>query len=303
MKKILTPVNLIIAAAIVILAVSFGLLASNHLPGIQADITQKQTQSLYQAEPTGTVPESQTMAISTENTEEGEEELPENAGTAAFEYRIQDDFVELYKTNPDIVGWLKASDIIDYPVVQRDNDYYLNHNFNGGRDSNGTLFVNMGNTLDPRDDVILIHGHHMKSGRMFGAMNRYEKEKYLAEHPLVTFRTIYDAEDVYYTPIAVFNASMDEDDPEYFDVTQILFDDDADSDGDVRKSAAFQAYLDSLKKWSYWEPKVDVTVDDQLLMLITCSYHHTAGRLMLVCRALRDGETPESITALYQEKN
>lgn len=230
----------------------------------------------------------------TENTEEAvteEETLP----------KIHKDFQKLYELNSDIVGWLTAGEYIDYPVVQRDNEYYLDYSFTRQPDSNGTLFLNECNSLIPRDDVLLIHGHHIASGAMFGKLEKYESYKYAAEHPIVTFRTVYDEEDVYYTPISVFNASMIPESSEYFDVTQILFEDDDPQDENIegRQSKAFQAYLDELAKWSLWQPKTDVNVNDKLLMLITCSYYQDDGRLMVVCRALRDGETPESIQSLY----
>ena len=43
-----------------------------------------------------------------------------------------------------------------------------------------------------------------------------------------------------------------------------------------------------------------MTVEDKLLMLVTCSYFQEDGRFVLVCRALRENETPEQISELYQ---
>ena len=79
------------------------------------------------------------------------------------------DFDALYEENPDIAGWLTAGEDISYPVVQRDNIYYLDHNYFGERDANGTLFLNEQNALNPRNHVLLIHGHNMKSGAMLAS--------------------------------------------------------------------------------------------------------------------------------------
>lgn len=120
----------------------------------------------------------------------------------------------------------------------------------------------------------------------------------------MTFQTIYDEEPVYYVPVSVFNASMLPDHSRYFDITQIVFPDD--EAGEVtdsstfRQSSAFKAYLDELRAVSLWESPVDVNVDDKLLMLITCSYDLEDGRLMVVCRRLRDGETPEEVAGCLQ---
>lgn len=263
---------------------------------------------------------------------------------------IHEDFFSFHETNSDIVGWLNCGETIDYPVVQRDNSFYLNHNFKRKRDKNGTLFVNECNTFFPRDDVLLIHGHNMKSGAMFGKLQLFMNYEYLCQYPIVSFRTIWDKEDVYYTPIAVFNASMIPTNSEYFDITRIIFDNDDDetlmpkngfsavqsSDSlasldypsldsigksnarsdlqipsddvdpvfktETRKSSQFQSYLDELAQWSLWAPAVDVKVDDDLLILVTCSYYQDDGRLMLVCRALRDDESREEIEDLYALK-
>ena len=213
------------------------------------------------------------------------------------------DLADAYGQNDDLVGWLKAGEGIDLPVVQSDNTYYLDHGFTGEEDRNGTLFLNMNNQLFPPDDVLLIHGHNMKDGSMFGTLPKFERYDYAKEHPLVTFQTIYDEEPVYYVPVSVFNASMLPDHSRYFDITQIVFPDD--EAGEVtdsstfRQSSAFKAYLDELRAVSLWESPVDVNVDDKLLMLITCSYDLEDGRLMVVCRRLRDGETPEEVAGLF----
>lgn len=222
------------------------------------------------------------------------------------------DFQEHYDDNRDIIGWLKAGENIDYPIVQADNEFYLDHDYEGKYDSNGTLFLNMNNQLWPRDEVLLIHGHNMLSGAMFGRLMKYEKYDYLCKYPVVEFRTIYDDEAVYYAPISAFNASMLPYNRKYFDITQIVFDDDPDEDGTnvgegadtadgetVRKSTELQTYLDALQEWSLWESPVDVNVDDELLMLVTCSYYHDDGRFVLVCRKLRSDETRESVEALF----
>lgn len=216
---------------------------------------------------------------------------------------VAEDLADAYAQNDDLVGWLKAGESIDLPVVQSDNTYYLDHGFTGEEDRNGTLFLNMNNQLFPPDDVLLIHGHNMKDGSMFGTLSKFEQYDYAKEHPLVTFQTIYDEEPVYYVPVSVFNASMLPDHSSYFDITQIVFPDDEEvSDSSTfRQSSAFKAYLDELRTVSLWESPVDVNVDDKLLMLVTCSYDLEDGRLMVVCRKLREGETPEEVAGLFEK--
>lgn len=60
----------------------------------------------------------------------------------------------------------------------------------------------------PRDSILLVHGHNMRSGAMFGTLVKYEKADYAFAHALLTFRTLYEEEASYYVPVAAFHASM-----------------------------------------------------------------------------------------------
>lgn len=206
------------------------------------------------------------------------------------------DFLALYAKNPDVVGWLRVGESVDEPVVKRDNAWYMNHNFFGEEDRNGTLFVNANNQLTPRDDVILIHGHNMKSGDMFGRLLSYREEAYMREHPLAYFDEAYTEGEDCFVAVAAFDASMLPDNKSYFDITQMVFDNES-REGEPRQSAEYQTYLNEIQRRSYWSSPVDVTVEDELLMLVTCSYELQDGRFVLVLRRLRDNETPEGILA------
>ena len=202
---------------------------------------------------------------------------------------VQEDFALLYEANPDVIGWLTAGEEIDLPVVQRDNEFYLSHNFFGEPDNNGTVFLNEMNVFYPRDSILLLHGHNMRSGRMFGTLTKYKDADYAHAHPLVTFRTIYDERTQYYVPVAGFEASMLRDGQGFFDVVPMNFE----------TEEAFQDYLDRALRRSAWPVPVDVAPTDELLMLLTCTYHHLDGRFVLLCRKLREGETPEDMLGLY----
>lgn len=216
--------------------------------------------------------------------------IAEESGTVDLT-GVNEKFHELLNVNPHTVGWLKVNEYIDYPVVKYDNDHYLHTDFYGEEDDDGTLFVNEYNSLEPRDDVILIHGHNMKSGEMFGRLKGYEKFENVCAEPLINFRTLKDDEDVLYVPVYAFHASMNPDDPEYFNIMQLNFETDAD----------YQAYLDEMAELSIWQSPADVNTDDKLLMLVTCSYYQDNGRFMLVCRQLRADEKPEDMQKLYAE--
>ena len=101
------------------------------------------------------------------------------------------DFDALRKTDPDVAAWLCGPDtVIDYPVMAAtDYDYYLHHLPDGSWNANGTLFVDYNNAPDFSDELTVIYGHHMKSGKMFGSLNGYKNQAYYEEHPYMELYT------------------------------------------------------------------------------------------------------------------
>ena len=79
----------------------------------------------------------------------------------------------------DFAGWITIDGTkIDYPVMltPNDGDYYLKRNVNGEDDINGTLFMDPRTDLVQRSTNIIIYGHNMKSGAMFGSLKKYLDE-------------------------------------------------------------------------------------------------------------------------------
>ena len=85
------------------------------------------------------------------------------------------DFAALAAVNPDVTAWLYGPDTgISYPVVQgTDNDYYLDHLFDGTANGAGCLFVDASCRPDFSGRNTVIYGHRMKNGTMFAACLLY----------------------------------------------------------------------------------------------------------------------------------
>ena len=85
-------------------------------------------------------------------------------------------FDELREKNPDIIGWLSIPDtVVYYPIVRREGDdkFYLNHNADGNSYVGGALFVESAyNGSDFTDPVTIIYGHYMRSGMLFGSLQK-----------------------------------------------------------------------------------------------------------------------------------
>ena len=202
---------------------------------------------------------------------------------------MQESFAELYAQNPHVVGWLEMDPDIALPVVQWDNSFYMDHDFDGNESVAGTLFVDSRNTLWPQDDHILIYGHNMKDGSMFGSLNNYRNVGFLRATTCIQFNTIYG--DAQYVPFALFDASMTKDDPNYFKLIRLNF----------SEEQPFDAFLADVQSRSLFNIPVDVNENDQLLSLVTCSYSMDNGRFIIMCRKLREDETPEQMSALLQQ--
>ena len=86
------------------------------------------------------------------------------------EYTI--DFSKLKEQNSDTVAWIKVNNTnIEYPVVKgRNNSFYLNHSFDKSKNSAGWIFADYKNKFDNTDKNIVIYGHNMRDGSMFGSM-------------------------------------------------------------------------------------------------------------------------------------
>ena len=88
-------------------------------------------------------------------------------------------FSQLLAANPETVAYLDAAEGIEFAVVQRDNEYYLTHNFFGEDTPEGTAFLDEGNSIYPLDEHVLIHGHNMRDGSVFGDLDNFRELDFL----------------------------------------------------------------------------------------------------------------------------
>ena len=204
---------------------------------------------------------------------------------------IQVSFATLLAANPDTVGYLAMGDLLSLPVVQRENDneFYLNHGFERQEAREGALFLDGVNRLVPEDDCLIVYGHNMKNGTMFGQLSAMQRANVLREHAIVRFDTLYANH--LYVPFAAFYASMKKDSANYFEVRRFLM-----------QPEEMEAFIADLRDRSRVDVPVDVAYGDSLLLLVTCDYHGDDSRFILALRRLREGESVEDIQALVEEK-
>jgi sortase B len=191
---------------------------------------------------------------------------------------VLDEYKTLYAKNKKLIGWLKIADTnIDYPVMQTsDNEYYLEHNFNQEYDKNGSLFLDCNCSIYPRSTNLIIYGHHMKSGNMFGNLQKYAKESYEKEHSVIQFDSIY--EKATYQVMYVFRSQVYNEDDAVFKYYQFI---EANSEGE------FDYYMQEMAALSLYDTGVTASYGDSLLTLSTCDSSQTDGRFVVVAKRIQ----------------
>ena len=181
---------------------------------------------------------------------------------------------------------MKSGTEVDYPVLYTPDDpeYYLRKAFDGSYALSGSLFI--GDGCVPDGTNIIIYGHKMKDGSMFGSLNSYADEDYAREHSEITYdliqsdgsykRLTFEVMAAFYSRIY----KMDEENVfRYYYSTDL-------SDADD-----FQYYVDEVVTASMYDLGVTAKYGDRLLTLSTCSYHTDNGRFVVVARE-KNSSTP-----------
>ena len=194
---------------------------------------------------------------------------------------ILPEYQEIYAENEDLVGWLEIDGtVINYPVLQSDSEensqFYLTHSFAKKKDKNGSLFMDYRNDFVDRDTNIIIYGHNMKSGAMFGTLKKYLEKGYLEKHPKIRFDTIYERGT--YEVIGAFLSEVSYQDEYTFRYYNFL---NANNESEFEAFCVNVMQLDALKKGT-----LDAKYGDQLLTLSTCSSYTDEGRMFIIAKRI-----------------
>lgn len=170
---------------------------------------------------------------------------------------VKEEIKKHKKVNKYRVGWIKIPKTkVDYPVMQRDS-YYLHKDYHGKDSVRGCLFVDQ-NTELPMSRNILIYGHHMMDGTMFGQLVNYSGKDFLDAHKTIYY-TPTGGEKRKYEVIAMFKSTTN-DKESYLDYA------------DIQDEETYDKYIEYISKVSETRvPEIEYPVE--LLTLSTCSYH------------------------------
>ena len=167
------------------------------------------------------------------------------------------------KTNNNkIAEQIKSTVIVEeengdeYPVVKgTNNSFYLNHSFDKSNNSAGWIFADYRNKFGNTDKNIVIYGHNMRDGSMFGSMLNILNAKWYENEENTNITLYTENEKCIYKVFSVYKIKNED----YYIKTEFKNDNE------------FEGFIKNLKKRSIKDFNVDVSKDDNILTLSTCA--------------------------------
>lgn len=196
---------------------------------------------------------------------------------------VENPYKDSFSANEDMAAWLQIpGTVIDYPVMwtPKDENYYLKRGFDGQNNSNGCLILDTDSCLNPLTTNLIIHGHNMKSGAMFGTLANYAKEDYYKDHKNIILYTEECQRN--YEVIAVFRSQVYKKTDEVFKFYKFF---QADTEEE------FDDFYQNIKALSLYDTGVTASFGDNFLTLSTCTYHVEYGRFVVVAKEVEPGDS------------
>ena len=185
-------------------------------------------------------------------------------------------YLGLFRENNDMAGWISIEGTsVNYPVMFTPDrpDFYLNRSFEKEYSDYGVPYIaEHCDPIEPSDNLI-IYGHHIKGGKMFGALTDYTHKSFYNRHKIIRFDTLTEIAE--YEVVAVFKTTVYDDSgfPYY------LF-------SDAEKEEEFDEYIKECKDLALYDTGVSAKYGDKLITLSTCEYSAINGRLVVVAKKI-----------------
>ena len=122
-------------------------------------------------------------------------------------------------------------------------------------------------------DNIIIYGHHIKGGKMFGSLDKFTSKSFYEKHKIIQFKTLTDESQ--YQIIAVLKTvAYSASGFRYYDFVN------------AEDEADFNAYVSRCKELALFDTGVTAKYGDRLLTLSTCKRFAENGRLVVVAKKI-----------------
>ena len=181
----------------------------------------------------------------------------------------------MQQKNKDTIGWIyidgtTVNDVVVKVNYNDDNKYYLRRNANGENDNDGCYYADWRCKNGNRNSIsknTVVYGHNLgrsanglipdyqnhANGPKFAQLLKYQNEEFAKTHPYIYYSTI--EEDMVWQVFAVF-------------YTDIKFDYIEPNPAD----ATFNSLLKKAQDLSFYNYDVEVSSNDKILTLSTCTY-------------------------------
>lgn len=209
-----------------------------------------------------------------------EETIPEESEPVMLAH-----MAELFEQNPEVMGWIKVDDtLIDYPVMYtpEDEDKYIHLSFDGKYDYGGVPFIDKDFVVDPESQNLILFGHNMRDGSQFAHIMKYKSETFWTDHRYIKYTTLY--EERVYEIIGAFEDRLYKKYEDVFKFYQFV---------DPETEEEFNEAITYFKDKTPYEIETTAEYGDKLITLVTCAYHTSNGRFVVVGRLMTDEEVAE----------
>ena len=170
----------------------------------------------------------------------------------------------MLEVNNEYKFWIKVENTnIDYPVAQgKDNDYYINHDFNKNENISGAIFLDYRNNFI-NDLNTIVYGHHMRNETMFNNLVKFKDSNFFNENNKI--KIIYDGKELEYKVFSVYVI----DDKNNYLITNF------------NNSNEYNNYIKEIRDRSLYKNDVEVTDKDKIITLSTCSFEFEGARTVV----------------------
>lgn len=183
--------------------------------------------------------------------------------------------LKLEYNNDDVVGILEIKDA-DYvvPIMQgKDNDYYLKHTPDGKENYMGSIYLDYRVNIDS-SKKLLIYGHNSSNIDMpFKILEEFYDKDYYNNHKYVEITTSTTKK-----KYEIFSVHVETKDFSYMNINFVDADD-------------YLYHITKLKERSMYDTGVELSENDEILILQTCSTHkdynnYTKKYLLIILRRI-----------------
>ena len=192
-----------------------------------------------------------------EETITNEEYIPNDTDKYSNISYMEVDFTDLLKKNNETVAWLKVNNTkVNYSVLKHtDNEYYLKHDFNKRSNYNGWIYADYRANFTYFGTNTIIYGHNLTNRTMFGSLIWCLKDSWYKETENQYIKLSTPTSNTVWKIFSIYSIT-----PEIY-YLKTYFETDEEH----------QKFIETLTKRSIYNFNEEVTSEDKILTLSTCS--------------------------------